>query len=322
MNEIRYDIKDYASLNVYTDSENIMKAINSFENSIKRTIPVTDISCTKIKNDNIKFENSIFITESKNKKMFYDKETNLCFLNVDSNELRGADLIYISLVMFSKILGSKKKFLLHSSSVVDSNNNGFVFVGSSNAGKTSMAYEMTRDYNCKLISNDHTVVGMKGETPTIFGGTKPVQMRLGAVELYFPELYEKVKVDCDNKWEKKIIVNDAIENGSILSSTNDVVPIKDIYSISAMNQDNCYIETKETIDQFLFLYDNLSRPIKGTYNYIVGFDYPMPSIEDDRILTNLSDFCKKVSESNDCNVHNAKGSLFELSKKMVKKYEK
>ena len=34
---------------------------------------------------------------------------------------------------------------------------------------------------------------MEDGVPKILGGTKEIQMRLGAVELYFPELYKKIE---------------------------------------------------------------------------------------------------------------------------------
>ena len=222
--------------------------------------------------------------------------------------------------MFSKILSRKQKYLIHSSSLVHESDNSFILVGDANAGKTSLAYELMDKHNCRLISNDHSIIGIEDNKPMILGGTKDIQMRLGAIELYFPELYKKINIESDNKWNQKIIVNDYIDKDLILSSKEDKAILSDIYSISTTSNGETFMRRKEKVDEFLFLYESLSRVIKGTYNYITGFDYPMPSMEDEKILYELSELCKKIIEH--ANVSDAKGSIDGLAKTLVKKYER
>lgn len=64
----------------------------------------------------------------------------------------------------------------------------------------------------------------------------------------------------------------------------------------------------------------MSRIIKGTYNYIIGFDYPMPSVEEEKTLYELSKLCKMIVENT--NVYDSKGAVKELARELVKKYEK
>ena len=68
------------------------------------------------------------------------------------------------------------------------------------------------------------------------------------------------------------------------------------------------------------MYDQISKIIKGTYNLITGFSYPMPSIENHERLSFLDeDICTTLVNTE---VHMAKGTLTDLSKKMVKILEK
>lgn len=320
MYEIKLNIKKYATLNIYTTSEKLKNKLIDIKSSIKRTIPITDASWRLVNKDSINYYDSIIINESCNKIMNYDKKYNTAILNIESDAIRFPDLVYISLSMFSKILAREQKYLLHSSSLIHPSNNGFVLVGEANAGKTSLGFELMAEHNCKLISNDHSIIGVEDGVPKILGGTKEIQMRLGAIELYFPELYKKIDIECDDKWNKKLIVNDIIDSSLILNNTNDEAVLSDVFSINTSNSGNTFIREKDSIDQFLYLYESMSRIIKGTYNYITGFNFPMPSVEDEKTLYELSDLCKTIVEKS--NVYDSKGTVKGLARELVRKYER
>ena len=318
--EIKLNIKKYATLNIYTTSEKLKDKLIDIKSSIKRTIPITDASWESVDKNSINFYDAIIINESCNKNMTYDKENNLAILNIVNGAIRFPDLVYISLSMFSKILARQQKYLLHSSSLVHPSNNGFVLVGEANVGKTSLGFELMTEHNCKLISNDHSIIGVEDGIPKILGGTKEIQMRLGAIELYFPELYKNIDIECEDKWNKKLVVNDIVDTSLILNNTNDEAVLSDVFSINTSNSGNTFIREKDNIDQFLYLYESMSRIIKGTYNYITGFDFPMPSVEDEKTLYELSNLCKTIVEN--ANVYDSKGTVKGLAKELVRKYEK
>lgn len=317
---IKLNIKKYATLNIYTTSEKLKDKLIDIKSSIKRTIPITDASWESVDKNSINFYDAIIINESCNKNMTYDKENNLAILNIENDAIRFPDLVYISLSMFSKILARQQKYLLHSSSLVHPSNNGFVLVGEANAGKTSLGFELMTEHNCKLISNDHSIIGVEDGIPKILGGTKEIQMRLGAIELYFPELYKNIDIECEDKWNKKLVVNDIVDTSLILNNTNDEAVLSDVFSINTSNSGNTFIREKDNIDQFLYLYESMSRIIKGTYNYITGFDFPMPSVEDEKTLYELRNLCKTIVEN--ANVYDSKGTVKGLAKELVRKYEK
>ena len=318
--EVKLDIKDYASLLVYTSSEKIKDKLVSLNSSIRHTIPITNSSFTEVDKGRICYSNSIIINDSNTPKMYYDKENNVAILNISEQLLRLPDLTYISLTMFSKILADNNKFLLHSSSLMHKSNNGIVLVGDANAGKTSLAFELMSKFNCKLISNDHSIIGLEDDEVKILGGTKDIQMRLGAIQKFFPDLYQKINIESDDVWNKKLIVNDFINPNMILQENNDVALLRDVYSINTVDYGESFIRRKQNIDEFLYLYESMSKIIKGTYNYITGFDYPMPSIETEENLSKLSTLCKKIVEQGA--VSEAKGSINGLARELVKKYER
>lgn len=318
--EIKLNIKNYATLNIYTTSENIKNKLVDVKSPIKRTIPVTNASWRMVDKKDIYFYDAIVINESCDESMSYDMQNNVALLNIINDNIRFPDLVYIALSMFSKILARQQKYLLHSSSLISPSKNGFVLVGEANAGKTSLGFELMTNHNCRLISNDHSVIGIEDGVPKILGGTKEIQMRLGAIELYFPELYKNINIECEDKWNKKIVVNDIIDSSLILNDTNDNAVLSDVFSINTSNLGNTFIRQKDEIDQFLYLYESMSRIIKGTYNYIIGFNYPMPSVEEEQTLYELSTVCKMIIEN--ANVYDSKGTIKGLARELVKKYEK
>ncbi len=314
--EIELKIKDYATLKVFTNYKIIKDNLISENTVIKRTIPITKITCNLIDKKNIIYKDSIIIFNSNKKTMFYDKENNVSVLNAKENEIRFMDLVYISLAMFSKLLTKQNKYLLHSSALLNPSNKAIALVGDANAGKTSLGYELISNYNYKLISNDHSIIGIEDNKVKIFGGTKDIQMRLGACELYFPELYKKIEEHPEDKWNKKIIINEKINQDCILSNDKDISEMSNIYSIVTGNFSESFLKRKDKIDEELFLYESLSKIIKGTYNYITGFEYPMPSMETEEILNNLFKLCKTISDQ--CKVYEAKGSIKCLAKVLSK----
>ena len=318
--EVKLDIKNYASLLIYTSSEKIKDKLVGLKSSIRHTIPITNVSFTKVDRENICYSNAIIINDLDTPKMYYDKESNVAILNISEQSLRLPDLTYISLTMFSKILADNNKFLLHSSSLMHQSKNGIVLVGDANAGKTSLAFELMSKFNCKLISNDHSILGIEDDKVKILGGTKDIQMRLGAIQKFFPDLYQKISIEADDVWNKKLIVNDFIDSSMILPENNDVALLKDVYSINTVDYGESFIRRKQNIDEFLYLYESMSKIVKGTYNYITGFDYPMPSIETEENLSKLSTLCKKIVEQGA--VSEAKGSINGLARELVKKYER
>ncbi len=320
LSEIELKIKDYATLLVYTNSAKIRNKLVDLKSSIRHTIPITEVYDKEVSSHDIKYHNAIVINNSPNSYMHYDKENNVAILNTNEDILRFPDLIYIALTMFSQILALKKIFLLHSSSLRHSSQNGIVLVGDANAGKTSLAYELMSKFDCQLISNDHSLIGIEDDKVKILGGTKDIQMRLGAIQKFFPELYQKINIESDDVWNKKVIVNDYIKEDLILPSKSDTSILSDVYSINTIDYGSSFIRRKPEVDEFLYLYESMAKIIKGTYNYITGFNYPMPSIESEEILDDLSKLCKKIVETGA--VSEAKGSINGLALELVKKYER
>lgn len=315
MYKIELCIKDYAKVAIFTDFESLKEKLTIASSSLKRTIPISDIIITQV--DDVEYKDSIVILNSKILNMCYDVINNSAVLNITEYQVRLPDIIYILLSMFSKLLEQNNKYLIHSSVVKKQDNTSIMIVGDANAGKTSLAYKLMQDYGYKLISNDHAIVGLNGNKAIVYGGTKEIQMRVGALKMYFPELFKKINITCNDVWEKKVIVNDYINKNMLANPNEEISDLTEIYNISAFFKGDTFLRRKEKIDELLFLYESISRQIKGTYNLITTFNYPMPSIETPKMLQKLSTNCKNILDN--VSVYEGKGAIDDLAKRLVVK---
>lgn len=319
MKRIKLNIHNYSTINIYSDIDEVIFEFEKNKYKISKTIPITEMKIEEIGYRHIGKYNSLLIFKGDNNNINYDIKENNVWVTINNTNIRVLDYIYILLEMFSNDLLNEKKYLIHSSSLKYDDNKSILLVGEGNSGKSTLACNLILNYDMKLISNDHTVIGLEDNLLKTFGGTKPLEIRYGTINKYFSN-FSHLMSDISEKdlWRKKIIVNDHIDNKLI--ANNDKSIVTDVFQIDLCENGNAFIETKDYIDQRLFLYEHLSKQIKGTYNLITGFDYPMPSVESIENLKILNEQIKCYLNNTD--VHICKGSLNEISKIMVKKLEK
>lgn len=318
MYKINFRVHNYASINIYTDFDYALKLILNESHKILKTIPITNCEVSSISINDIDYNNALFIKKNNIKMLSYDKNKNVTLMNIDEN-IRLFDITYILLEMFENSLSKNNKYLVHSSSLKYSNDKSILLLGDANAGKSSLAYSLMQDYNMKLISNDHTLVGFENDKLCAYAGTKLLEMRNGVILEKFPRLLSKIDIKKDeNMWKRKTIINKYIDNSLI--SNNDFSHITDVFQISLTNGGDSFIQTKDNYDQRLILYQRICDELKGNYNLILGFDYPMPSLESFEILNYINNSIKVAL--NETQVHIASGPVKELTRIMVKKLEK
>ena len=319
MKQIKLNIYDYSTISIYTD---LSEVVNQFEKGmvkIAKTIPISDMKIYEFSNEINNIKNSMIILKGNNNNINFDIYNNTMIVSIKDDKIRIVDYIYMLLEMFANDLLNEKKYLIHSSSLKYDDDKSILLVGDGNSGKSTLAYNLMLNYDMKLISNDHTLIGKEDEFLTTFSGTKPLELRYGVIDKYFPSFSHLIEgCSSEDYWNKKVIINDYINQSMIASDDKTIVT--DIYQVDLCENGSCFLKTKDNIDQRLFLYEHLSKQLKGTYNLITGFDYPMPSVENKNNLKILNEEIKDYL--NNTEVHICKGSLDELSKVMVRKLEK
>ena len=318
MFQIKFKVENYAEINFYTDIEKVKDLILIESQKITKTIPITDIEVFHVDKSNINMKDALIIKSGSEKKLEYDKDSNAAIVSIN-DDLRLFDITYILLEMFENSLIRNKKYLVHSSALKYDDDKSILLLGDANAGKSSLAYSLMNDYGMKLISNDHTLVGFENNKLKTYAGTKLLEMRNGIILEKFPNLLDKVIINKDNNiWNNKTIINKYIDKN--LFSNNDITHVTDVFQISVTNGGDAFLQTKDHYDQRLILYQRICDELKGNYNLILGFDYPMPSLESFEVLNSINNDIKGCLANTE--VHIASGPIKQLTKKMVNQIEK
>lgn len=319
MKIIKLKIHNYSTISIYTTIDEVANEFAKNKYKIIKTIPITDIKIEDSINEFVDNINTMYIVQGKDNTINFNVDSNSILITIKDKKIRILDYIYMLLQMFSNDLSNTKKYLLHSSALKYDDDRSILLVGDANSGKSTLAYNLISNYGMQLISNDHTLIGKEDSVLKTFSGTKPLELRCGVIDKYFPDFQFLIKdTPKEELWSKKIIVNDHIDKNMI--SSNDKTIVSDIYQVDLCEGGNCFLKPKDYIDQRLFMYEHLSKQLKGTYNLITGYDYPMPSVETPEKLKILNNQIKDYLEN--VNVHMCKGSINELSKAVVKKLEK
>ena len=318
MFQISFKIANYSNVIIYTNIKEVKDLILNERTKIFKTIPITDFKVFNLNNLDTIDENALIITKGNNKQLKYNKEKNIAKMYINDN-IRLFDITYVLLEMFENSLIRNKKYLVHSSALKYDDDKAILLLGDANAGKSSLAYSLMNDYGMKLVSNDHTLIGFEDKKLKTYAGTKLLEMRNGVILEKFPKLLDKIDIEKDNDiWKKKIIINDYIDEN--LLSKNDKAHVTDVFQINLTNGGNAFLQTKDYYDQRLILYQRICDELKGNYNLILGFDYPMPSLESFEILSDINNSIKDALDTT--SVHIASGPIKQLTKKMVTQIEK
>lgn len=318
MEKYLINVNNISTIALYTDIDNInIKMHNSIE-SLTKTIPAVIEYCGKV--SNIKEErNYITILEYNKKIINVNKEMNIATLFTPQNDFFFPDFVYLAIGMLANDLQSKGYYFLQSSVIKYDDKHSIMLIGDPNAGKTSMAYNLMKNNNYKLISNDNVLVNVQNGKLLTHCGTKMVQMRYGGIKLYFPEILPYVTIDKEdknrNEWDIKVYIDKYLKEKGFEYANNSIVT--DIYNITTFKSGDTFIRKRERIDEILLMYEHLTKQIRSNRYALTGYNYPLPSFEDERYLQERYNLSKQICENTD--IFDARGTIDELSKRMVKK---
>lgn len=306
-------------IHLYTDVSSVIKKIDTEPRTVLKTIPCNITKCGHF-DQIVEDKNCVFILSGNEKMMDVDKEKNNATLISPVGEFRFPDFVYVLLGLFVNLLKDEKKYLLHSATVVDDNNRSIMLVGDPGSGKSTLAYHLIRNYNYKLISNDTTVLSMQDDKLRTITGTKQMQLRLGAVKLYFPDLLPSLEKEdsTKNEWDCKPYINNILEAANVEFADESIV--KSIFHITTAKDTELAIREEEEVDKRLYIYEQLIRQIRSTRNLIVGYNYPLPSFETEAVNLDIAALSKKIVDTTA--IYDIRGSINEVAKEMVKRHEK
>lgn len=176
----------------------------------------------------------------------------------------------ILLTLVDLSLQEENKVLLHSSAV-SYNNKGYLFIGGSNSGKTTLAMLFCSKHGAKFISSDLTVVSLHGSDCYLENGNVLMNLRPHSVKMTDPKLYEKVFPDNSHS-KKRIDARDYLQ-------VEENLPLRCEYMIfvnTYLESDQANVRLLETKDLLLTksrMYNQISETIRG--NKYLLFDNEM-----------------------------------------------
>lgn len=310
------NIKDLSKIYIYTDIDKICKKL-SVQRNISKTIPA-EVTYLGEVNEILEKENYILVLNSKTNNISVNKTDNTASIFAKENCFFFPDLVYLAMSMFANDLQRKNLYFIQSSVVKYDDNHSIMLIGDPNAGKTSMAYSLMKEYGYSLISNDNVLV----DANRTICGTKDVQMRYGAIKAFFPEILPYVDVPKEDEgrdeWDIKLYINDYLLRQGF--GTDDESIITDIYNITTYKNGDTFIREREHIDEILLMYEHLTKQIRSNRYAIVSMDYPIPSFEDEGYMCDRYAIAKKVAS--DVNIYDAKGTIKSLTRKIGERHER
>jgi len=318
MEKYLISINDISTLALYTNINSINTKMQNNIESLTKTIPAIVKYCGKVSSIT-EDRNYITILEFDKKIINVNKDTNTASLFSPQDNFFFPDFVYLAIGMFANDLQSKGYYFVQSSVVKYDDKHSIMLIGDPNAGKTSLAYSLMKNNNYKLISNDNVLVTMKDGNLLTCCGTKMVQMRYGGIKLYFPEILPYVSVDEEDRkrddWDIKLYIDKYLKERGFEFSDDSIVT--DIYNITTFKSGDTFIRKREKIDEILLIYEHLTKQIRSSRYALPGYEYPLPSFEDERYLKERYDLATKICDNTE--VYDARGTIDELSKRLVKK---
>lgn len=310
MEKFMVKVGENAKLFFFTDNEKVIRKLRE-ETSLTKTIPGEIVyigECDEVD----EASNYIKVTDSLYNNVKIDKENNTADIMVVSGCLFFPDLVYLAMSMFANIYQRYNSYFIQSSVLKYDDKHSIMILGDPNSGKSSMAYGLMDGYGYDLISNDNVLIN---GTKTICG-TKDMQMRLGSIKQNFPELLEHIEIPKDhlehNDWNIKVYINDYLKANNFGYADDSI--ITDIYNISTFDSNISYISSREKIDEYLKMYEELTKQIRSNRYVLVGLDYPIPSFEDEKYAQARYQMAKTIVNS--ASFHDAKGSVKSLTKRI------
>ena len=318
MDKFLFNIADISYLVLYVDIDSIFDTLINKPGSFTKTIPakITYLG----KSSNITESNNYIVISKFDKKFInINKDLNIAHLFSPADKFFFPDLVYLAIGMFANNLQEKNSYFIQSSVVKYDDEHSIMLLGDPNAGKTSLAYNLMKNYGFKLISNDNVLVNYDKNRLNTICGTLSVQMRYGGIKSFFPEILDYVTISEEDKlrdeWDVKVYIDDYLKTHGFQFADKSIVT--DIYNIVTLKSGNTFIRNREKIDEKLLIYEHLTKQIRNNRYALIGYGFPLPSFENERYLEERYNIASNIT--NTTNIYDARGTIEEISKRLVRK---
>lgn len=253
-------------------------------NMVKKYIAFIDLPEVSLKeckhNINCKYK----VRYRNNNKRVLEFRENSVLIHYPIEEMEnGLSILFMAYPLIEAGRRKKKNLTCHSASV-SIDGKGILILGKEGAGKTTLAIELCKKFDAKLIGNDLCVLDYSDlNRLRILGGTKYIFLRYESIKRNMPELLKTFKIlqnkDISDTWiyKEKVL---PIDIG--VKIENNIVDIEKIYIVHIDQEKSFFCKVADSLTDILYINENFSRYIRNTCTTMISknkvLDY-VPSLD-------------------------------------------
>ena len=249
-------------------------------------IDFPEINLKKYKDD-INLEYKVkYVDGDKRILEFNDKSV---YINYPLNEMdNGLNVLFMAYPIL-EVCKRKNKTLTCHCAGISINGKGILILGKEGAGKTTLALELCRKYNAKLIGNDLCVIDYNQlDNLKLLGGTKYIFLRYESIKRNIPELLKQFESKEDKEIDSWINKKKIFPKDIGIDIEHNIVDIEKIFIVHIDQEKKLFHKNSDSLADLLYLNENFSRYIRNTCTTMINknniIDY-IPSLDSKEFYT-------------------------------------
>lgn len=255
-------------------------------------------------------DNKLVYTNSDNKSLVFDGS--IIYYSFPWEEaIHNDNFECILLLIFLRKLYISKIAALHASGVVF-NGKAIIFLGPKESGKTSVALNLCKQYNAKLLCNDYINIMEYGDGMVAFGGDgmQSISFRSHALQKIEPALFERY-FDYGEYGRRQRIRTSELN----IQTEQKRIEIKKIIFIGLGQSEMLSVDNKITTKTMVDLYANMTELIKGVsmvlFNHKEDLGLYIPEVFTSVMHQNVHEMIQKLCQSR--SVMSIRGNMDEIT---------